>query len=133
MELIDLYKNNKKFREFVRFCIIGGFCTFLDSCIFYTVRLFFPYQVALTSGYLVSLTANYYLTIYWTFQRQPNRRNAVGIIVAHLFNLFVIRMSLMYFFVTILAISDKIAYIPTLGISVITNFIIIKIIVERTS
>jgi len=118
-------------REFIRFCIVGVICTALDSAVFYTVRIFAPYQVALVSGYLLSLIANYFLTIYWTFQSKPNKKNAVGIIVAHLFNLFVVRMGLMYLFVDIMDISDKIAYVPTLLISVVTNFIIIKFIVNK--
>lgn len=119
------------FREFLRFCVVGGLCTAIDSGIFYTVRLFAPYQIALISGYLLSLIANYFLTIYWTFQSKPNKKNAIGIIVAHLFNLFVVRMGLMYIFVDLMDVNDKIAFIPTLLISVVTNFIIVKLIVNK--
>ena len=125
------YIDNTNLREFVRFCIVGAICTAIDSLIFYTVRLFAPYQVALVSGYLLSLIANYYLTIYWTFQSKPNKKNAIGIVAAHLFNLFVVRMGLMYIFVDMMGISDKIAYIPTLLISVLTNFLIIKFVVNK--
>lgn len=118
-------------KELIRFCIVGVVCTLLDSAIFYMVRLFAPYQVALVSGYLLSLIANYFLTVYWTFKTKPSKGNAIGIVAAHLFNLFVVRMGLMYCFVELMGISDKIAYIPTLLISVITNFIIIKFIVNR--
>ena len=130
LKLLELYKKNVKIREFVRFCIVGGVCTALDSAIFYTVRLFAQYQVALVSGYLLSLIANYFLTVYWTFQSKPSTKNAIGIVAAHLFNLFVVRMGLMHLFVDMMNISDKIAYIPTLLISVVTNFLIIKLIVN---
>ncbi len=131
MGRIKEWLNRDAVKELIRFCIVGVLCTALDSAIFYTVRLFAPYQVALVAGYLLSLIANYFLTIYWTFQSKPNTKNAVGIVAAHLFNLFVVRMGLMYCFVNLLGISDKIAYIPTLLISVITNFIIIKFIVKK--
>lgn len=117
--------------EFVRFCAVGALCTALDAIIFYSVRIIAPYQVALVLGYLLSLVANYFLTIYWTFQSKPNKKNAIGIVTAHLFNLFVVRMSLMFVFVDIMAIDDKLAYIPTLIISMVTNFVIIKFIVEK--
>lgn len=117
--------------EFIRFCIVGAICTGIDASIFYLVRLFAPYQVALITGYLISLLINYVLTIYWTFQSQPTKGNAIGVIAAHLFNLFVVRMSLMYIFVNVIGLSDKLAYIPTLAISVITNFLIIKIIINK--
>ena len=99
MGRIKEWLNRDAVKELIRFCIVGVLCTALDSAIFYTVRLFAPYQVALVAGYLLSLIANYFLTIYWTFKSKPNTKNAVGIVAAHLFNLFVVRMGLMYCFV----------------------------------
>ena len=117
--------------EFIRFCIVGGVCTGIDAGIFYLVRLFAPYQVALVCGYLFSLIVNYFLTIYWTFRTKPTMSNAVGVVAAHLFNLFVVRMGLMVMFVEYLSIPDKWAYIPTLIISVITNFLIVKLAIKH--
>lgn len=132
-QIIEKYKKNKSFQEFVRFCIVGGICTILDACIFYVVRLFAPYQVALTSGYCLSLIVNYFLTIYWTFKKKASAKNALGVIGAHLFNLFVVRMGLMFIFVDCLGIDDKIAYVPTLLISMVTNFIVVKFVVNKFS
>lgn len=123
----------EKYRELIRFCIVGAFCTGIDAMIFYIVRLFAPYSVALISGYLLSLIINYILTVLWTFKSKPNKQNAIGIFAAHLFNLFVVRMGLMWLFVEVLNLEDKIAYVPTLLISVISNFVIIKYIISRTA
>ena len=117
--------------EFLRFCAVGVLCTGIDSSIYYFVLLFTSYQVALASGYLISLVVNYFLTIYWTFQTRPSKGNVVGVIIAHLFNLFVVRMSLMCLFVDVMFICEKTAYIPTLAISMVTNFVIIKYIIIR--
>ena len=119
--------------EFIRFSVVGVICTALDFVIYYTIILFAPYQVALTAGYLLSLTVNYYLTIYWTFQSKPNKGNAVGIVSAHLFNLFIVRMGLMYFFVNTIGMSERIAYVPTLCISVVINFFLIRFVVKKTN
>ena len=118
-------------REFLKFCVVGAVCTLLDAAVFYIVRNFASYQISLVSGYLLSLIVNYFLTIYWTFGSRPSIKNAIGIIAAHLFNLFVVRMSLMYIFVDMMGLNDRIAYLPTLAISVVTNFIIIKFIVNK--
>lgn len=131
--IFEKYKTNKNFQEFVRFCIVGGICTVLDASIFYVVRLFAPYQVALTSGYCLSLIVNYFLTIYWTFKKKASAKNALGVVGAHLFNLFVVRMGLMYLFVDCLVMDDKVAYIPTLLISMVTNFIVVKYVVNKFS
>lgn len=117
--------------EFLRFCIVGFLCTLVDAILFYASSIIFSYQISLMSGYLISLILNYYLTIHWTFKSKSNLKNAAGIILAHLFNLFVVRMGLMFVFVNICGASNIFAYIPTLLISVITNFLTIRFVVNQ--
>lgn len=119
-------------QQFIRFCLVGGLCTGIDAVIFYAVRMIASYPVALTCGYLISLIVNYFLTVKWTFRSTPNTKNAIGVFAAHLFNLFVVRMGLMTFFVDIMSMSDRVAYIPTLMISVVSNFLIIKYLVMKS-
>lgn len=120
-----------KKNEFLRFCIVGFLCTLVDAIIFLASNIIFSYQISLICGYLISLILNYYLTIHWTFRSKSNLRNAVGIILAHLFNLFIVRMGLMFLFVDICGAADIFAYVPTLLISVITNFLIIRFVVKH--
>ena len=131
MDFFCKYSSNRKLREFVRFCIVGVICTIVDACIYYTVLQFASYPIALVCGYCLSLILNYFLTIYWTFEKKPNAKNAIGVVSAHLFNLFVVRMGLMYAFVNCASISEQIAYVPTLLISMITNFLIVRFVVNR--
>lgn len=133
IQLFEKYYQKKQFKEFFRFCVVGLICTVIDAGIYYVTRLFLPYLGALTCGYCLSLILNYFLTIYWTFEQKANPRNAIGVIGAHLFNLFVVRFSLMYCFVSILGLSDKIAYLPTFAISMITNFLIIRFFVNKSN
>ena len=124
--------NHNETRQFVRFCIVGGICAMIDAAVFYIVRLFAPYQIALVSGYLISLSVNYFLTVYWTFKTTPSAQNLVGIIGAHMFNLFVVRMGLMCLFVEVFGLADSIAYIPMAIISAVTNFLVIRTVVNRS-
>ena len=127
----EIYNSDPKLGEFLRFCIVGVISTALDAAIFYLVRLFASYQVALVLGYCLSLIVNYLLTIYWTFKKKPTTGNLVGVIAAHMFNLFVVRMSLMWIFVNVADIPDRIAYIPTLLISMVTNFLVVRFAVNK--
>lgn len=120
-----------RYQEFMRFCIVGAVCTALDMALFYLFRVVVPYQIALVGGYVISLVVNYILTIRWTFRTSSTVRNAVGIVLAHLFNLFVVRMGLMYVFTSVVRMGDDLAFIPTLIISVVTNFVIIRVIVNK--
>lgn len=116
---------------FVIFCIVGVIATAIDAALFYCFRLFqFPYQIALVLSYLISLTVNYLLTVYWTFSTKPSFSNGIGIVASHLFNLFVVRMGLMWLFVEQIGLRANISYIPTLIISVVTNYLIIKTVVS---
>ncbi len=125
MRIIHSYK------EFVRFCIVGILCTLLDAFIFYALRTSVQYPVALVCAYLLSLCCNYILTVYWTFRSQPSKRNAIGVIAAHLFNLFIVRMGIMWFFTNIIMMSDRMAYIPTIIISTCLNFTIIRFVIHK--
>ena len=122
--------NHTETRQFIRFCIVGGTCAIIDAIVFYIVRLFAPYQVALVSGYLISLCANYFLTIYWTFKTSPSAHNFVGIRGAHMFTLFVVRRGVMWLFVEVFEWDDSIAYIPMAIISAVTNFLVIRTVVK---
>lgn len=117
---------NPKVQEFLRFCTVGFICTAIDAAIFYVLNGWVNYRIALISGYVLSLFVNYILNVYWSFREKPSVRNAVGLVSAHLFNLFVVRMSLMWFFINLLDFSSKLAYFPTLIISTITNFVIVR-------
>lgn len=87
------------------------------------------YYVALVSGYFISLIVNYFLTVIWTFKKKPNAGNAIGVLIAHMINLFVVRMGTMYVLVDLLLMNDKVAYIPTVALSVVTNFVIVRFFV----
>lgn len=123
--------NHSKMHEFIRFCIVGFLCTAIDAALFYALRTVVPYQLSLICAYIFSLLVNYFLTVYWTFKVRPNFKNLIGIVSAHLFNLFVIRIGLMFVFVELMSVSDQIAYLPTLLISVVSNFLIIQFVVNK--
>ena len=133
MKLFDLILGNDKLYEFVKFCIVGTVCAIIDAVVFYIISIFTIYQIALVCGYLVGLLFNYIMTIYWTFKTKPSKMNFVGVVAVHLINLFAIRMGLMWLFINTFAIQFSIAYIPTVVISVIANFILIRFIINKTS
>ena len=131
MNKVKKIVNKDETRQFIRFCIVGSICFLIDAAVYYVVRRFAHYQVALVSSYLVSLCFNYFLTIYWTFKTTPSIQNLVGVVGAHMFNLFVVREGLMWLFVEVFEIDDSIAYIPMAIISAVTNFLVIRFVVRK--
>lgn len=128
----DKLYTDPRLAEFFRFCVVGVICTLLDAAIFYLVINWTPYEVALVSGYCISLIVNYLLTVTWTFKQKATKKNAVGVIAAHLINLFIVRMGLMHIFVA-MGLTDRQAYIPTLLISMVTNFVLVRYAVKKFS
>lgn len=125
-----IYKRSS-FGELIRFCIVGTIATGIDAAVFYLVRQIATYQVALISGYFISLVANYFLTVIWTFKQKPSVNNAIGVVLAHLFNLFIVRMGVMHLLVEKLSVDDRLAYIPTILLSVATNFMVVRFMIKR--
>lgn len=118
-------------KELIRFCIVGMIATGIDAAIFYLFKSFTNYQYSLVAGYLVSLIFNYLMTVYWTFSVKSNARHFAGIISVHLLNLFVIRMGLMYFFINIMGLTDSVAYLPMLLISIAASFSMVRYVVKN--
>lgn len=122
--------SHKETQQFVRFCIVGATCFLIDAVVYHVVLKFAPYLIALVSGYIISLCFNYFLTVYWTFQTQSSVLNLVGIVGAHMFNLFIVRTGLMLLFVEGIGLTAGIAYWPMAVISAVTNYLVIRMVVK---
>ena len=116
----------EKYIEFVKFCIVGTLCAGIDLLFFNLVRFFASYQLSVIAGFVISWLVNYFMSSYWTFQEKPTKTNFIGMLSAHLINLFVVRMGVMYVLVDVLSLNSRIAYIPTLIIAAITSFIMVR-------
>lgn len=127
--IINLFP--RRLHEFLRYCIVGSTSTAIDAIVFYFLNTFVSYQIALIVGSLVGKVYSYFFTIYWAFHAKSNVKNAIGMVAAHIFNLFVVRMGTMWVFVSLLGISENIAYIYTMIVSGVTNFVIMKFVAQR--
>lgn len=106
-------------------------CTAIDALVFYLAYDAIGYRLAMISGFCASVSFNYYLNVKWSFGGTITLKNGIGVVAAHMFNIFIVRMGLMWFFIKILLLSDEFSFIPTIMISTLTNFIIIRFIVNK--
>ena len=130
--VIQILLSNPKSAEFVRFCIVGAMATLIDAIVFFIANHYLSYKEAIVTAYFTSLLFNYYLTVLWTFKQKPSTKNVLGVVMAHLFNLFVVRWGLMAFFVSLLAYKESISYILTLALSTISNFVVVRYAVKKS-
>lgn len=118
-------------RTFIKFCIVGIICTMIDVIVFYVLDERVGYRAAIVSGFVLSIGVNYLLNTLWSFRQKFSLKTVIGVLFAHLFNIFVVRMGLMWVFIDLFILPDRIAYIPTLVISTITNYMIIRMVYFR--
>lgn len=126
--MIQLSLINIQTRKFIKFCVVGIICTVIDACVYYALYRLTGYRIAMVGGFVLSLGFNYLLNTFWTFRQHLAAKTAVGVIIAHCFNIFVVRMGLMWIFISWCYLTESIAYIPTLIISVVTNYLIVRTI-----
>lgn len=117
---------NGKHGEFFRFCCVGSLCAFVDWLCFTASCTIFPYRVSVVIGFVISLIINYVLTAKWTFKKKYTKKNFINMICAHLINIIIVRMGLLYILIDLLTIAEYWAYIPTLMISAVTSFIMVR-------
>lgn len=78
-----------------RFVVVGILATLLHLLVYYLLNALFglternevALNVTYAAGYLVSLVANYLLSLRWTFRTQGSLRKSVGFCASHAINL----------------------------------------------
>lgn len=110
----------------VRFGITGTIC----SAVHYGVYLLFlrltNSNIAYTLGYGVGLVCNYVLTTYFTFNKQPSRRNASGFAASHVIN-YLMEIGLLNLFLY-LSVGDRLAPLLVMVVAVPLNFLMLRFV-----
>lgn len=119
-------KLSRKIREFIRFGMVGVFATALHYGIYYLLQRFIEVNIAYTSGYLISLVANFYLTAYFTFGTRPSWKRAGGFGGAHLIN-YLLHMGLLNLFLW-MGLPKVWAPLPVFAIAIPVNFVLVRFV-----
>lgn len=122
-------KQNPVIWEFVRFGLVGGFCTALHYGIYFLLQLAIEVNVAYTVGYLLSFIANFYLTSYFTFGTAPSWRKLFGMAGAHGVN-YLLHMVLLNLFIWI-GVRQEFAPLPVFAIAIPVNFILVRFVFKH--
>lgn len=122
-------KINPVIWEFVRFGLVGGFCTALHYGIYFLLQLLLDVNVAYTVGYLLSFVANFYLTSYFTFGSAPSWKKLFGMAGAHGVN-YLLHMVLLNLFLWI-GMKQELAPLPVFAIAIPVNFILVRFVFKH--
>lgn len=115
-----------KFREFVRFAIVGLIATCIHYGIYYFLNLFINVNVAYTIGYVVSWFVNLYLTAHFTFKSTLSFKKGVGFAVSHLVN-YLLHMLFLNLFLHV-GVSEAIAPLFVFAVVIPINFLLVRFV-----
>lgn len=115
-----------KFREFVRFAIVGLVATVIHYGIYFLLNLFINVNVAYTIGYVVSWFVNLYLTAHFTFKSTLSFKKGVGFAFSHLVN-YLLHMLFLNLFLAI-GMSEEIAPLFVFALVIPINFLLVRFV-----
>ena len=119
-----IMKSRKALGQFVRFGMVGVFCTGLHYAIYYMLQWWLEVNLAYTAGYVLSLVAHVYLTAFFTFGTSPSWKRLAGMGGAHLVN-YLLHMLLLNLFLW-LGVTKTWAPVPVFAIAIPVNFILVR-------
>ena len=129
--MIDLnkLKEIEKLMQFIRFCIIGVVAMSIHYGIYYLLQTSINVNIAYSIGYLVSFTANFFLTSYFTFRQKPTWKRFLGFSGSHGIN-YLLHMLLFNVFLW-LGINQLIAPFCVMGIAAFVQFTILRLVFKH--
>lgn len=119
-------ENKKKIFEFIRFGIVGIVASGIHYGIYYYLQTRININIAYTSGYVVSMLCNFFLTTYLTFRTNLSARKAIGFCFSHLVN-YLLHLLLLNMFV-LAGVSQVLAPVFVLMIAVPVNFFLLRFV-----
>jgi putative flippase GtrA len=115
--------------EFIRFIIVGGVNTLLSYVIYVSFLLFLPYPVAYTLAYIIAIFISYYLNTKFVFKRKARLSKALQFPLVYLAQ-YLVGFGSLYILVEILSVSEFIAPVLVVMITIPVTFILSRLIIK---
>ncbi len=118
----------EKLVQFIKFGLVGASNTVISLAVYYIlIMLQANYLLASIAGYFVSSISGYLLNKHWVFKSGKAVKDSIVKYYIVYITSLVINLVTMYIWVDILFISDRIAPILTLCITVPYNYVFSKL------
>ncbi|MBD5326633.1 MAG: GtrA family protein [Bacteroides sp.] len=123
--LFRIKNSGSRKAEIIRFALVGGIATLLQYLFYLMFVVAFAVQpeVSTVLSYGLSFIANFFLSNYFTFRTQPNKKKTVSFAVSHLINLG-LQTLLVWVFCHVMP--SQYALIPAMAICIPCNFVLVR-------
>ncbi len=123
----DMKKLFLKLLQFIRFGIVGLINTGVSLLIYYVLVYFgIPYLISTITGYVISSIIGYILNRVWVFKAKNKVKESLIKYFFVYITALLLNVIFMYLFVDLISISDKIAPLLVLCITIPYNFTLSK-------
>lgn len=122
-------RGKEELGRIVRFGITGSLSTLIHYGAYLLALLWVNPTVAYTIGYGVGLCFNYVMTTFFTFKKQPTKKNAAGFVASHIVN-YLLEIGVLNLFLYY-GMEERLAGILTLIVVVPINFLILRFVFVR--
>lgn len=119
----------ERFREPIRFAIVGVIATVLQYGIYYLLMDATGPNLALTIGYVIALICNFFMTTLFTFRVNPSTKNAGGFLLSHCIN-WLMQLGTLNLFLY-LGVSKQWAPLPMYMVCVPIQFFLLRSLVKK--
>lgn len=130
----------QKLGEVVRFGIVGLTATLIQYGIYWLlIHVYQPegggaaahtwVTIAMTVGYLISFTFNFFASTHYTFRVKANAKRGAGFVLSHVVN-YLLQMLTLNLFIW-LGVPKQWAPIPMFCICVPVNFLLVRFFLKR--
>ena len=124
--------HSSRFREVVRFGIVGVIATLIQYGIYYLFNAIVGWgaTTSLTIGYVISFVFNFFLSNYFTFKTRPTVKKGIGFMASHGINylLQIVFLNLYMF----LGVPETWAPIPMFITVVPINFLLVRFVLKSS-
>ena len=126
--------NKINLNHIAKFIVVGAISTAINYACFYLLTKFSltTYLLASVIGYIIGLTAGYFLNNFWTFQSSGYQVNKI--IIYCCVYLFSLGLSTFFLWVAVnkFQLNKYIMNVGAIGISTITNFVGLKLLDRKS-
>lgn len=116
--------------QFFRFIIVGTLITIILYLIYLPLTHICSPSLSYTLASVVSITANFFLTSYFTFKQKPSLQKSIGFLMQQGFN-YVMQLGFLNFFIWI-GIPKEVAPFPVFIIALPLNFLLLRFVFKHT-
>lgn len=120
----------EKIYELIRFGIVGSLSTILHYGTYLFLNPVLSPNSAYTTGYIISLIINFFLSNYFTFRTRPNLKKGIGFGLSHFINY---TLQLLFFNLFLWAgFPETYAPLPVFIIVVPINFLLVRTVLKSS-